>query len=78
MTWFDKVRLYLIYTIAVTLIVLAVSFSLLRAVLPHATGYVDDVEQALTREIGLPVTIASMDADILACTSAQISRCSYS
>ena len=64
MTWFDKIRLYLIYTAAVTLIVLAVAFSVLRAVLPHATAYVDDLEQALTQQIGLPVSIGSMDADM--------------
>ena len=64
MTWFDKVRLYLIYTIAVMLIVLAVAFSALRVALPHATGYVEDLEQALTQKIGLPVSIASMDADM--------------
>ena len=64
MTWFDKIRLYLIYTTAVTLIVLAVAFSVLRAVLPHATGYVDDLEQAISQQIGLPVSIDSMDADM--------------
>ena len=64
MTWIDKIRLYLIYTAAVILILLAVAFSALRAVLPYATGYVDDLEQALTQQIGLPVSIASMDADM--------------
>ena len=64
MTWLDKIRLYLIYTSAVILIVLAVAFSVLRAVLPYATGYVEDLEQALTQQIGLPVSIASMDADM--------------
>ncbi|MDH5611461.1 MAG: DUF3971 domain-containing protein [Gammaproteobacteria bacterium] len=64
MTWFDKVRLYLIYTVAVILIVLAVIFSALRAALPHATGYVQELEQTLTDQIGLPVSIASMDADM--------------
>ena len=64
MTWFDKIRLSLIYTIAIMLIVVAVAFSVLRAVLPHATGYVDDLELALTQQIGLPVSIASMDADM--------------
>ncbi len=64
MTWFDKIRLYLIYTVATILIVLAVVFSVLRIVLPNATGYVDDVEQILSEQIGLPVSIASMDADM--------------
>jgi len=64
MTWFDKIRLYLIYTVAVILIILAVAFSALRAVLPYATGYVDDLEQALSQQISLPVTIASVDADM--------------
>ncbi|MCK4706001.1 MAG: hypothetical protein KAT90_10990, partial [Gammaproteobacteria bacterium] len=64
MTWIDKIRLYLIYTTAVTLIFLAVAFSMLRAALPYATGYVEDLEQALTQQIGLPVSIASMDADM--------------
>ena len=64
MTWVDKIRLYLIYTIAVTLIILAVAFSVLRAVLPYATGYVENLEQELAQQIGLPVSIASMDADM--------------
>lgn len=64
MTWFDKVRLFLIYAVALMLIVLAVAFSALRLALPHATGYVEDLEQALTQQIGLPVSIASMDADM--------------
>ncbi|MES0327449.1 MAG: DUF3971 domain-containing protein [Gammaproteobacteria bacterium] len=64
MTWIDKIRLYLIYTSAVTLIFLAVAFSMLRAALPYATGYVEDLEQALTQQIGLPVSITSMDADM--------------
>ncbi|MDT8451630.1 MAG: DUF3971 domain-containing protein [Gammaproteobacteria bacterium] len=64
MTWLDKIRLCLIYTVAVTLIVMAVAFSMLRTVLPHATGYVEDVEQALSRQIGLPVSIARIDADM--------------
>ena len=50
--------------IGIVLIVLAVVFSVLRAVLPHATGYVDDLEQALTQQVGLPVSISSMDADM--------------
>ncbi|MDH5389487.1 MAG: DUF3971 domain-containing protein, partial [Gammaproteobacteria bacterium] len=64
MTWVDKIRLFLIYTIAVTLIVLAVAFSVLRGILPYATGYVEDLEQELTHQIGLPVSIDSMDADM--------------
>lgn len=64
MTWLDKIRLCLIYSVAITLIVMAVAFSMLRTVLPHATGYVEDVEQALSRQIGLPVSIARIDADM--------------
>ena len=64
MTWFEQLRLYLIYIIAIFLIVMAVAFSVLRAVLPHATGYVKEVEQALSEQTGLSVSIASMDADM--------------
>ncbi|MDH5711061.1 MAG: DUF3971 domain-containing protein [Gammaproteobacteria bacterium] len=64
MTWLEKLRLYLIYIIAIFLIVMAVAFSVLRAVLPHATGYVKEVEQALSEQTGLSVSITSMDADM--------------
>lgn len=64
MTWFDKVRTCLIYTTAIILIVLAVAFSVLRSILPYATDYVNDVERELSLQIDLPVSIASIDADM--------------
>jgi uncharacterized protein YhdP len=50
--------------LAIALIVLAVAFSILRAVLPHATGYAEGVQQALIRQTGLPVSIGSIDAEM--------------
>lgn len=64
MAWTYNLRVYLITAVAITLIVFAVVFSVLRAVLPHATGYVDEVQRELSRQIGLPVSIASIDADM--------------
>ena len=56
------IRQYLIYAGAIVLIVLAISFSLLRAALPYASDYRADLEQQLSRQLGLPVSIASLDA----------------
>ncbi len=56
------IRQCLIVTGAVMLIILAVSFSLLRAALPYASDYRADLEQQLGAQLGLPVTIASLDA----------------
>ncbi|MBE9568504.1 MAG: hypothetical protein IMF14_07385, partial [Proteobacteria bacterium] len=49
---------------AVVLISAAVLFSVLRAVLPHATGYKNEIQQEISRQIGLPVEIESIDAAI--------------
>lgn len=64
MGWLANIRITLITTAAVVLIALAVAFSVLRAVLPHATGYLAEVDQALEQQLGLPVKIASLDADM--------------
>ncbi|NNL06822.1 MAG: hypothetical protein HKO86_03795 [Gammaproteobacteria bacterium] len=49
---------------AVALIVLAVAFTLLRTFLPYATGYIAEIEQGISEQIGLPVSIGSLDADM--------------
>ena len=64
MVWLRKFRIWLISTIAIALITLAVAFSILRALLPHATVYVTDIEQQISALIGLPVSIESLDADM--------------
>ena len=64
MGWLAKIRVCLITTAALVIITLAVAFSVLRAVLPHATGYLAEVEQALEKQLGLPVEIAALDADM--------------
>lgn len=64
MAWLAKIRICLIVTLAVIIITLAVVFSILRAVLPHATGYLKEVDQALEAQLGLPVKISALDADM--------------
>jgi len=64
MGWFHKVRICLIVSTAIMLIVIAVSFSVMRALLPHATGYIEDIQKTLSSQIGLPVTFTSIDADM--------------
>lgn len=64
MAWIYKFRIGLITALAIILIILAVAFSVLRAFLPHATGYVEEVQNALSDQTGLNFTIGSMDADM--------------
>lgn len=59
-----NLRVCLITAAAALLIVLAVVFSVLRAVLPHATGYTAEIQQKISEQIGLPVTFESIDADM--------------
>jgi len=46
------------------LITAAVIFSTLRAVLPYATGYKNEIQQEISKQLGLPVEIKSIDAAI--------------
>ena len=64
MGWIRKLRICLISAVAVALIVLAVAFTLLRTFLPYATGYIAEIEQGISDQIGLPVSIGSLDADM--------------
>ena len=64
MQWILRFRVYAIITLAVMLISAAVIFSVLRSVLPHATGYKNEVQQEISKQIGLPVEIYSIDAAI--------------
>lgn len=64
MNWVQRSRVFLISFIAIFLITMAVSFSVMRALLPHATGYIEDVQQELETQIGLPVKIRALDADM--------------
>ncbi len=64
MRWAEKIRVWLLVMMAIIIILLAVAFSVLRAVLPHATGYLQQIEQTLQTHIGLPVTIAAIDAGL--------------
>lgn len=59
-----KARHCFIYAVTIVLIMLAVIFSLIRAALPHAHGYVADLEQQLSEQIGLTTTIGSIDASM--------------
>ena len=64
MGWIRKIRICLISSVAVALIVLAVAFTLLRTFLPYATGYIAEIEKGISDQIGLPVSIGSLDADM--------------
>ena len=59
-----KLRVCLISTVAVLLIIMAVVFTAVRALLPYATEYVAEIQQVLTEQIGLPVSIDAIDADM--------------
>lgn len=64
MQWILRFRVYVIICLAVVLISAAVIFSVLRAVLPYATGYKNEIQQEISQQIGLPVKIDSIDAAI--------------
>ena len=64
MAWIHKLRVCLVSTAAVMLIILAVVVTVLRAFLPYATEYVSDIQRLLSHQIGLPVSIDSIDADM--------------
>jgi len=64
MQWFLRFRVFIIISIAVLLITAAVLFSAVRAVLPYATGYKNEIQQEISEQIGLPVEIGSIDAEI--------------
>ena len=64
MGWIRKTRNVLISSVAVALIITAVSFTLLRTMLPYATGYIAEIESVISSQIGLPVSIGSLDAEM--------------
>ncbi len=64
MRWNHHFRVSLIILLSVILISVAVVFSVLRATLPYATGYKAEIQQEISRQIGLPVEIGSIDAAI--------------
>lgn len=64
MQWILRFRVCVIICMAVVLISAAVIFSVLRAVLPYATGYKNEIQLEISQQIGLPVEIQSIDAAI--------------
>jgi len=64
MQWILHFRVGIIIFLAVLLITAAVLFSAVRAVLPYATGYKNEIQQEISQQIGLPVEIDSIDAEI--------------
>ena len=64
MRWILHFRVFIIITLAVMLITAAVIFSTLRAVLPYATGYKNEIQQQVSKQLGLPVEIDTIDAAI--------------
>ena len=59
-----KFRSRLITVVAVTIILCAVVFTLFRAAIPYITDYGDTIEETLSKELGIPVQIGMVDADI--------------
>jgi len=64
MSWVPRIRVFIIISFSVMLISSAVIFSVLRAVLPYATDYKNDIQLELSQQIGLLVEIESIDAAI--------------
>ena len=64
MQWILRLRVFIIISLAVVLISAAVTFSVIRAVLPYATDYRNEIQQEISQQIGLPVEINSIDAAI--------------
>ncbi len=64
MQWILRFRVCIIICMAVVLISAAVVFSVLRAVLPYATGYKNEIQLEISKQLGLPVEIHSIDAAI--------------
>ena len=64
MQWILRFRIFIIISLAVALISVAIVFSVLRAVLPYATGYKNEIQQEISQQIGLPVEINTIDAAI--------------
>ena len=64
MRWILGLRVFIIISLAVLLITTAVVFSTVRAVLPYATGYKLEIQQEISQQIGLPVEIDSIDAEL--------------
>jgi len=64
MRWILRFRVYVIIFLAVVLISAAVIFSVLRAALPYATGYKNEIQKEISHQIDLPVEIDSIDAAI--------------
>ena len=64
MQWVLRLRVFFIVFMAVLLITAAVIFSVARAILPYATGYKNEIQQEISRRIGLPVEVDSIDAAI--------------
>ena len=59
-----KLRTKIITASAVIVIFVAVIFSLFRIAIPYITDYGDTIEAELSRQLGMPVKIESVDADI--------------
>ena len=64
MQWIFRLRVFIIISLAVVLISAAVTFSVIRAVVPYATAYKNEIQQEISQQIGLPVEINSIDAAI--------------
>ncbi|RKZ69701.1 MAG: hypothetical protein DRQ44_02710 [Gammaproteobacteria bacterium] len=64
MQWLLRLRVFIIISLAVVLISAAVTFSVIRAVLPFATDYKNEIQQEISQLIGLPVEVKSIDAAI--------------
>ncbi|MDQ1363494.1 MAG: hypothetical protein QG652_1355 [Pseudomonadota bacterium] len=59
-TWRNR----LIILLASLLVLLALMFGVLRLLLPHVTDYGDNIREQLARQLGVPVNIQGVDAEI--------------
>ncbi|MCW9057090.1 MAG: DUF3971 domain-containing protein [Gammaproteobacteria bacterium] len=59
-----KLRSRIVIAIAIVVIFFAVVFSIFRAIIPYITDYGEDIERELTAQLGMPVEIGMIDADI--------------
>jgi len=64
MRWLEQFRVCVIVFLAAILIITAIAFTVVRTVLPYATDYKAEIEKELSVQIGLPVRIEKIDADL--------------
>ena len=59
-----KLRSRIVIAMAIAVIFSALVFSIFRAIIPYITDYGEDIERELSAQLGMPVEIGMIDADI--------------